>query len=144
MFYKLKHLKIKRDWRYEPLIEKMISENVKICIDNILQPEPGKRWKIHTILDSNWIKMNRMLVKMNEQESLALLEALSTNKTEKQKHLEKIETNRSGTQQILNDQMPRFFSIPQNVKSLSDIDEENLSYEDHNVLHYEVSNSNIT
>jgi len=107
----------------------MKCENVKILINNILQPEPGKRWKIHTILNSNWIKTNKMLVKMNEQEALALLETLSTNQTVKHKRLKKIEVNRSETQQILNDQIPRFFSITQNVKALSDIDEVN-SYTD--------------
>jgi len=106
---------MKREWNHQPLVEKMISENVKMCIDNILQPEPGKRWTIDTILDSDWIKMNQTLIKMNNQESSALFEALSVNKTENQQHFKKIEAYRSETQKILDDQMPKFLSISQNI-----------------------------
>lgn len=95
-----------------------MSEHLKICINNILQPEPRKRWTIDTILDSDWIKMNRRLVKMTKQESLALVEALdTTNIILNQKQLKKIEANRSDTQQILNKQSPKFLSIAQNTES---------------------------
>lgn len=108
---KFKLLKVKRDWNHQPSIEKLISENVKICIDNILQPEPRKRWTVENILDSNWIKMNRKLIRLNDQESLALLEALSSDKAANQKQLKKIEAKKSDTQQILNQQPQRFLSF---------------------------------
>jgi len=112
-------LKVKRDWEHQPSIEKIISENVKLCIDNILQPEPRKRWTIDQILDSDWIKMNRRLVNMTEQESSALVEALNQDKTVYQKHLKKIKADRSDTQQILGKRSPRFFSIAQQLDSIS-------------------------
>lgn len=68
--------------------------------------------------------MNRKLVKMNEQESLALIEALSTNKTVNQNHLKKIEANRSDTQQILNKRPPKFLSIVQQLESISNLSKE--------------------
>jgi hypothetical protein len=89
-----------------------------MCIDSLLQPEPRKRWTIDKILDSDWIKMNRKLVKMTEQESFALIEALNQNKTV-QKHLIKIKANKSDTQQILGKRSPRFFSIAQQLESIS-------------------------
>lgn len=115
----LKLLKVKRDWEHQPSIEKIISENLKICIDSILQPEPRKRWTIDTILNSDWIKMNQKLVKMTEQESFALIEALNQDKTIHQKHLKKIKANNSDTQQILGKRSPRFFSITQQLESIS-------------------------
>lgn len=117
----MKLLKVKRDWNHQPSIEKLMSENLKVCINNILQPEPRKRWTIDTILDSDWIKMNRRLIKMTEQESLALVEALDTkNKSLDQKHIKKIEAKRSDTQQILDKKSPRFLSILRNTESISD------------------------
>lgn len=89
-----------------------------MCVDNFLQPEPRKRWTIDKIVDSEWIKMNQKLVKMNEQESLALVEALKrVNATENQKHLKKIEAKKSNTQQILKTQRPRFMSTTQQIDS---------------------------
>lgn len=96
----------------------MISENVKNCIDNVLQPEPRKRWTIDKILDSDWIKMNRRLVQMNEQESLALIEA-QKKKIKNKNQIKKIEANISDTQQILNKQLPKFFSFIQKIESTS-------------------------
>lgn len=69
--------------------------------------------------------MNRKLVKMNEQESLALVEALSTNTTVNQNHLKKIEANKSDTQQILNKRPPKFLSIAQQLESTSNLSKEN-------------------
>jgi len=117
--FELKYLKVKRDWEHQPSVEKIISENLKLCVDNILQPEPRKRWTIDKILDSDWIKMNRRLVNMSEQESFALLEALNQDKTIHQKHLKKIKANKSDTQQILSKRSPRFFSIAQQLESIS-------------------------
>lgn len=112
---------MKREWNHQPSIEKLMSENLKVCIHNILQPEPRKRWTIDTILDSDWIKMNRRLIKMTKQESLALVEALDTkNKLLNQKQFKKIEANRSDTQQILNKQSPKFLSNLRNTESISD------------------------
>lgn len=112
---------MKREWNHQPSIEKLMSENLKVCINNILQPEPRKRWTIDTILDSDWIKMNRRLIKMTKQESLALVEALDTkNKLLNQKQFKKIEANRSDTQQILNKQSPKFLSNLRNTESISD------------------------
>lgn len=68
--------------------------------------------------------MNRKLVNMTEQESLALVEALNQDKTEHQKHLKKINANRSDTQQILSKRSPRFFSIAQQLESISSSDRE--------------------
>lgn len=110
-------MKVKRDWNHQPSIEKLISENLKTCIDNVLQPEPRKRWTVDNILDSNWIKMNRKLIRLNDQESLALLEALSSDKSANQKQLKKIEAKKSDTQQILNQQPQRFLSITQKIDS---------------------------
>ncbi|XP_027838280.1 testis-specific serine/threonine-protein kinase 2-like [Aphis gossypii] len=110
---------VKRDWEHQPSIEKIISENLKICIDSILQPEPRKRWTIDEILNSDWIKMNQKLVKMTEQESFALIEALNQDKTIHQKQLKKIKANKSDTQQILGKRSPRFFSITQQLESIS-------------------------
>lgn len=112
-------MKVRRDWEHQPSIEKIISENVKLCIDNILQPDPRKRWTIDQILDSDWIKMNRRLVNMTEQESFALVEALNQNKTVYQRHLKKIKADRSDTQQILGKRSPKFFSIAQQLESIS-------------------------
>jgi len=124
--FKLKRLKVKRDWDHHPSVESLLSENVKMCIDNLLQPEPRKRWTIDTILDCDWIKMNRRLIKMNEQELLALTEAMQRlNITDNQKHLKKIGANKSDTQQILNKQLPRFLSVTQKIESLSNIIIEN-------------------
>lgn len=118
---KLKLLKVKQEWNHQPSIEKLMSENLKVCINNILQPEPRKRWTIDTIINSDWIKMNRKLIKMTKQESLALVEALNTkNKSFNQKHFTKIEANRSDTQQILNKQSPKFLSILRNTESTYD------------------------
>lgn len=112
-------MKVRRDWEHQPSIEKIISENVKLCIDNILQPDPRKRWTIDQILDSDWIKMNRRLVNMTEQESFALVEALNQNKTVYQRHIKKIKADRSDTQQILGKRSQRFFSIAQQFESIS-------------------------
>jgi len=90
-----------------------------MCIDNILQPEPRKRWTIDKILDSDWIKMNRKLVKMTKQESFALIEALNKDKKLHKKPFKKIKANRSETQQILDKRSPRFFSIAQQLESIS-------------------------
>ncbi|XP_022182401.1 testis-specific serine/threonine-protein kinase 2-like [Myzus persicae] len=110
---------VKRDWEHQPSVESIISENLKMCIDNILQPEPRKRWTIDKILNSDWIKMNRRLVNMTDQESFALVEALNQDKTINQKHLKKIKANRSDTQQILSKRSPRFLSIAQQLESIS-------------------------
>lgn len=105
--------------------KKTLSEYVKICIKNILQPETRKWWKIQTILDNDWIKMNQMLAEMNNQESIALENVFNSNKTSNQNYLKKIKANRSETQHILNDQMPKFFSTLQKNESISNIDEGN-------------------
>lgn len=105
--------------------KKTLSEYVKICIKNILQPETRKWWKIQTILDNDWIKMNQLLAEMNNQESIALENVFNSNKTSNQNYLKKIKANRSETQHILNDQMPKFFSTLQKNESISNIDEGN-------------------
>ncbi|VVC44543.1 Protein kinase domain,Protein kinase-like domain,Serine/threonine-protein kinase, active site [Cinara cedri] len=112
---------VKREWCHHPSIGNLISENLKTCVDNILQPEPRKRWVINNILESDWITMNLGLVKMNEQESMALIEAQNLHKLDNQKHLKKIEAKRSGTQQILNKQLPRFFSEVQKMELKSNM-----------------------
>ncbi|CAI6365395.1 unnamed protein product [Macrosiphum euphorbiae] len=98
---------VKRDWEHRSSVEKIISENVKLCIDNLLQPEPRKRWTIDQILDSDWIKMDRRLVNMTEQESLALVE-VPNQKNNQKKHLKKIKADRSDTQQILGKRSKNF------------------------------------
>lgn len=121
----MKLLKVQRDWDHRPSVEKILSENVKMCIVNILQPEPRKRWTVDKILDSEWIKMNQKLVKKTEQESFALVEALKQDKTINQKHLKKIKANMSATQQILDKRSPRFISIAQQLESISSLRTEN-------------------
>ena len=111
-------MKVKRDWEHRSSVEKIISENVKLCIDNLLQPEPRKRWTIDQILDSDWIKMDRRLVNMTEQESLALVE-VPNQKNNQKKHLKKIKADRSDTQQILGKRSRRFFSIAQQLDAIS-------------------------
>lgn len=77
--------------------------------------------------------MNKKLIKMNEKETLALLEALSTNKTANQKHLKKIEAKRSETQQILKKQSQRFSSVAQKMESISDSMKENIDTSTYNL-----------
>lgn len=55
---------------------------------------------------------------MNEQESVALIEARKQ-KIENQNQIKKIEANISDTQQILNKQLPKFFSFIQKIESTS-------------------------
>lgn len=111
--------KVKQEWDHHPSMDNLISENVRTCIDKILQPEPRKRWTIENILESDWITMNRGLIEMNEQETLALINAQNTNKTENQKHFKKIKANRSVTQHILDKQLPTFFSDSQKIELIS-------------------------
>lgn len=63
--------------------------------------------------------MNKKLIKMNEQESLALVEALKSTKITE--NLKRIEANKSNTRQILNRQIPRFLSVTQTIESTSEI-----------------------
>lgn len=66
--------------------------------------------------------MNKKFIKMNEQESLALIEALKTTKiAENVKNIKKIEANKSNTRQILNRQLPKFLSVAQKIESTSEI-----------------------
>lgn len=72
------------------------------------------RWTIGDILESDWIRIQGQ-VKMNKQESLAFTESLNINKLKNQKPLKKIEINRSDTQEIMSKQLPRFFSVSQQM-----------------------------
>lgn len=115
--FNCKLLKVKRDWDHQPSIDRLISDNVKICIDNLLQPEPRKRWTIDKVLDCDWIKMNIRLAKLNEHESIAFGEALQADRTDNQRHLKHLEANRSDTQRHLNERPQRYLSIEQEVES---------------------------
>lgn len=115
MYFNCKLLKVKRDWDHQPSIERLISENVKKCIDNLLQPEPRKRWTIDNVLACDWIKMNQRLAKLNEHESIAFGEALHADRTDNQRQLKHLED--SDTQRHLNERPQRFLSIEQEVES---------------------------
>lgn len=66
--------------------------------------------------------MNKKLIKMNDQESLALIEAIKSTKiAENIKNIKKIEAKKSNTRQILNRQLPRFFSVTQKIESTSEM-----------------------
>lgn len=88
-----------------------------MCVQNMLQPKPRKRWTINIILNSDWITMNHKLVNMNEQELLAFMNAQHTNRTLNKNILKKIEAKRSDTQQILNKQSPKFSSAALKMES---------------------------
>ncbi|XP_050528128.1 testis-specific serine/threonine-protein kinase 2-like [Daktulosphaira vitifoliae] len=115
---------VKREWHYRSSVEQMISQEAKTCVYNMLQPEAKKRWTTDKILNSEWIKMNPKLITMNENETLALVEAMKINQTKHNQHLKKIDSNNTGTQQLLNKRPPKFESHTQSMLSV-DVNELN-------------------
>ncbi|XP_050436843.1 testis-specific serine/threonine-protein kinase 3-like [Adelges cooleyi] len=111
--------KVKREWLYRTSIENLLSDEVKTCINNMMQPETRKRWTIDTILNCEWIKMNPKLLTLNEQESLALVDAIKLNKTKNQHHLKKIESNNTETQKIMITRPPQYESQIQSLGSVN-------------------------
>lgn len=139
MYFHYKLLKVKRDWDHQPSIENIISVNVKKCIDNLLQPEPRKRWTIDKVLTCEWIKMNQKLANLNEHETIAFVEALHTDRKDNQRQLKNIEANRSDIQRHLNERPQRYLSLEPEVDS--EIKAESLERDESSTSRYKLRRS---
>ncbi|EEB17053.1 cAMP-dependent protein kinase catalytic subunit, putative [Pediculus humanus corporis] len=72
---KLYEEQVKKKWKFKSYISTIISAQVKDLLNNMLEPDPAKRFTVEKVLNSEWIRMDPRIQGMSEEENLALKEA---------------------------------------------------------------------
>ncbi|XP_026463703.1 testis-specific serine/threonine-protein kinase 1-like [Ctenocephalides felis] len=73
---RLHEQQINRRWKFRARVVDALSEQVKKCVINMMEPEPSKRWRIDQVVQSDWIGMDSRLLGLNSAENAALTQAI--------------------------------------------------------------------
>ncbi|KAI4502606.1 hypothetical protein M0802_002518 [Mischocyttarus mexicanus] len=80
---------ISRRWKFRRKIDDTISENAKITVTNLLEPDVNKRWQVDQILYCDWIAMDPRLLILTPAEQTALNNAIEERKRNEEKFSKK-------------------------------------------------------
>lgn len=72
---KLYDHQVNKRWKFRAKVADGLSENLKILVAKLLEPDVSKRWKIIQVLKSDWIAMDPRLTSMSGNEQEAILQA---------------------------------------------------------------------
>lgn len=73
----LRDQQIKKLWRFRTKIEDLLSQQGKKAVKALLEPDPGRRWRIEQFLVSEWMAMDPRLMNLSAAEESALTKAKS-------------------------------------------------------------------
>lgn len=77
---RLYELQIARKWKFRSKIKNTVTDLVKKLVNNMLEPDVSKRWRLDQIVQSDWIAMDPRLLVLTPAEQIALSQAIEERK----------------------------------------------------------------
>lgn len=81
----LYQLQVNRKWRFRTKIAPLLSEKLKLLMNNLLEPDVTRRYKIDQVVYSDWIAMDPKLSVLTPAEQNALNSAIEERKKNEEK-----------------------------------------------------------
>lgn len=85
----LYELQIARKWKFRSKVVSSLTDRVKKLVNNLLEPEVSKRWRLDQIVQSDWIAMDPRLLVLTPAEQIALNNAIEERKKREEKFMKK-------------------------------------------------------
>ncbi|KAL6436983.1 hypothetical protein ACFW04_004958 [Cataglyphis niger] len=82
---RLYELQIARKWKFRSKVKDNVTDVVKKLVNNMLEPDVSKRWRLDQIVHSDWIAMDPRLMVLTPAEQTALNYAIEERKRHEEK-----------------------------------------------------------
>ncbi|KAJ8942903.1 hypothetical protein NQ314_009878 [Rhamnusium bicolor] len=83
---RLHEQQMNRRWKFRSKVIDSLSEQVKVLVTHLLEPDITKRWRVEQIVNSEWLAMDSRLIHLSPAEESALAQA----QVERRTHLNSI------------------------------------------------------
>ncbi|KAL0105371.1 hypothetical protein PUN28_016791 [Cardiocondyla obscurior] len=77
---RLYELQITRKWKFRSKVRDSLTDHVKKFVNNLLEPDVSKRWRLNQIMQNDWIAMDSRLLVLTPAEQTALNNAIEERK----------------------------------------------------------------
>lgn len=97
---------VARKWRFRAKVADILTDHVKKLVNNMLEPDVSKRWRLDQIIHSDWIAMDPRLLVLTPAEQSALNNAIE----ERKKHEDKFgRRDLARTESLVRSLLPNVF-----------------------------------
>jgi len=86
---RLYELQTARKWKFRSKVKDRITDSVKKLVNNMLEPDVSKRWRLDQIVQSEWIAMDPRLLVLTPAEQTALNHAIEERKRHEEKFVKR-------------------------------------------------------